>query len=86
MIQFLHFCRVPNAQEKGENWEKKVPKNPCQGKHRELGNLAKTQCKHKELCVLKVTQHAAQNLSAKSILHMKLNILKSPKLAQENLW
>ena len=27
------------------------PKIPCQGKHRELGNFAKTRGKHKEFCL-----------------------------------
>ena len=34
-----HF-RVPTAQGKQAKWTKK---NPCQGKHREFGNFAKTQ-------------------------------------------
>ena len=33
------WCRVPTAQGKQGKW----PKNPCQGKHREFGNFAKTQ-------------------------------------------
>ena len=35
-----YICRVPTAQEKQGKWPKK---NPCQGKHREFGNFAKTQ-------------------------------------------
>ena len=30
---------------------KMVKKNPCQGKHREFGNFAKTQGKHREFCL-----------------------------------
>ena len=33
---------------------KMTKKNPCQGKHREFGNFAKTQGKHKEFCLLKL--------------------------------
>ena len=33
---------------------KMAKKNPCQGKHREFGNFAKTQGKHREFCLLKL--------------------------------
>ena len=33
---------------------KMAKKNPCQGKHREFGNFAKTQGKHREFCLGKL--------------------------------
>ena len=42
--------RIPTAQGKQGKWQK----NPCQGKHREFGNFAKTQGKHRESCLLKL--------------------------------
>ena len=41
------FHRVPTA-------GKMAQKNPCQGKHREFGNLTKTQGKHREFGLLKL--------------------------------
>ena len=40
--------RVPTARGKQGKWPKK---NPCQGKHREFGNVVKTQGKNREFCL-----------------------------------
>ena len=40
--------RVPRAQGKQGKWPKN---NHCKGKHREFGNVVKTQGKHREFCL-----------------------------------
>ena len=47
MIHFIYISGYQLHREKRETG-KRTQKNPCQGKHREIGNIAKTQGKHRE--------------------------------------
>ena len=49
----VHARGVPTPHGKRKTG-KMTKKNPCQGKHREFGNFAKTQFKHKEFGLLKL--------------------------------
>ena len=44
----LLYSGYPRHRENRENGKKIIP---CQGKHREFGNVVKTQEKHKEFCL-----------------------------------
>ena len=52
--QIIHSLEVFTLYPWHRKTGKMVQKNPCQGKHREFGNFAKTQEKHREFCLLKL--------------------------------
>ena len=49
-----HLCSLIGCPQGTGKTGKMAEKNPCQGKHREFGNLAKTQGKHREFGMLKL--------------------------------
>ena len=62
--------RVPTAQGK----RKMAKKNPCQGKHREFGNFAKTQGKHREFCFSQVVNSLMPKVKDVVIFAAKISI------------
>ena len=54
MVEARYRFTITEYPRHRENRENGGGKHPCQGKHREFGNFAKTQVKHREFGFLKL--------------------------------